>query len=281
MSWWLAMILSLLTTMRSEELRNKKWESVSGPKAGEAKSIGGYAKGCVQGAEKLPLNGKGYQSMRPSRNRRFGHPQLISYIQKYAKRIKRGGLGTMLVGDLGQARGGPSPSGHASHQSGLDVDIWFWRAPVANQRRLTNKERETIGAPTFVDRKAKKIMKNWDRKMTKMLRLATLDKRVARIFVNPAVKRHICETTKNKAWLRKIRPWYAHHDHMHVRLECPESSASCDAQRELPPGDGCDALDWWFREKKKSERKEGKKTYSKKVRRKPLLPEACYDIYPQ
>jgi penicillin-insensitive murein endopeptidase len=216
--------------------------------------------------------------MRPSRNRRYGHPDLISYIKGYGRRIKKKGLGTLLIGDLGQPMGGPSPFGHASHQSGLDVDIWFWRPDVANQRKLTMKERETMGAPSFVHKPTKTLTSYWSPKTARMLRLAAQDPKVARIFVNPVIKRELCESKKNKDWLRKIRPWYGHRDHMHVRLECPESSPDCVPQKQLPKGSGCDGLDWWFRDVKKSERKKGKKKYSKKVRKPAILPDICYEM---
>ena len=39
------------------------------------------------------------------------------------------GLPVFYVGDMAQPRGGPLPFGHASHQTGLDVDIWFTLTP--------------------------------------------------------------------------------------------------------------------------------------------------------
>jgi hypothetical protein len=48
-------------------------------------------------------------------------------------------------------------------------------------------------------------------------------------------------------WMSKVRPWYGHDDHIHVRLKCPADSPNCRAQPPVPGGDGCDkSLDHWF-----------------------------------
>src|SRR5262245_58938531 len=43
----------------------------------KAQTIGFYSKGCLAGAEALPINGKTWQVMRLSRNRNWGHPKLV------------------------------------------------------------------------------------------------------------------------------------------------------------------------------------------------------------
>ena len=40
----------------------------------QARSIGFYAKGCLAGAQALPINGEAWQVMRLSRNRNWGNP---------------------------------------------------------------------------------------------------------------------------------------------------------------------------------------------------------------
>ena len=85
-----------------------------------------------------------------------------------------------------------------------------------------------------------------------LLRRAAEDPRVARIFVNPAIKRAMCDWPgagegEASAYLAKIRPWYGHDAHFHVRLDCPEPTGACKGQAPPPPGDGCGApLDYWF-----------------------------------
>jgi penicillin-insensitive murein endopeptidase len=71
---------------------------------------------------------------------------------------------------------------------------------------------------------------------------------VDRIFVNPAIKHILCESvTTDRTWLRKIRPWWGHDDHFHVRLSCPVGEDACVPTEPIAAGDGCDAsLEWWF-----------------------------------
>jgi penicillin-insensitive murein endopeptidase len=200
--------------------------------------IGGYSGGCIDGAVPLPLAGEGFRVVRPERNRVFGHPQLIDSIRDLGARLSERRLPTLSIGDLGQPRGGPTPSGHASHQSGLDVDIWFvppW-----------------VGRPlSMVDARRKAPSPLFDDEMVTMLELAASDPRVERIFINPVLKRAICERSigLDRVWLRKLRPWYGHDDHFHVRVACPADSPTCIAQEPLPPGDGCDQLSAWLRRK--------------------------------
>src|SRR5260221_436319 len=106
------------------------WSIVSTPAPGPTQSIGFYTAGCLQGAQPLPLDGQGYEAIRISRNRYWGQPVMLDYIQTLAARIKAAGQAHLYIGDIGQPRGGPAPTGHASHQVGLDADIWFERPPV-------------------------------------------------------------------------------------------------------------------------------------------------------
>jgi penicillin-insensitive murein endopeptidase len=78
------------------------------------------------------------------------------------------------------------------------------------------------------------------------MKAAAKDKRTARIFVFPGAKVAMCNAEKgNRKWLRKIRPWYGHHYHFHVRLACPKGARGCVDQAAPPAGDGCaDAQKW-------------------------------------
>lgn len=201
--------------------------------------IGSYAKGCLAGGVRLDDAGLGYQTMRPSRNRAWGHPSLLAFLKQLAADMKTAGHKPMLVGDLAQPRGGPMLSGHASHQSGLDADIWFRPSP---DYRLSRKEREEWSAYSVV----KSVRKPWvNGKFTpreaKLIELSARDRRAARIFVAAPIKKWLCETTPegDRAWLRKVRPWYGHKDHLHVRLHCPLGQETCKSQKPPPPGDGC------------------------------------------
>lgn len=241
-------------------------------KLGEfAQSIGTYDAGCLAGAVSLPANGTGFQVMRLSRQRFFGHPDLIRFIENLGKQASQRRLGTLLIGDLGQPRGGPTLTGHRSHQTGLDVDIWFLLSSQAAKRPLTIQERETLGAPSVLLGNSGNInVKQWSRTHEEILKLAAEDLTVDRIFVNPSIKRELCTRYGKQTWLRKIRPWWKHDDHFHVRLKCPNNNPHCQGQAPVPTGDGCDAsLAWWFSDEAK---KPSPKPYKPK---KPILPALC------
>lgn len=224
------------------------WARLVEPGAGPPEVIGEPAAGCVRGAVSLPLEGLGYRVMRPSRNRFHGHPDLVSFVRRLGESLDQAGLGPMLVGDLGQPRGGPTPSLHRSHQNGLDVDIRFWLHPEARDRSLSPAEREEWEPPSMLAG-GRLDPQRWGEAQDALIRFAALDPAVDRIFVHAAIKRHLCETGQVRDWLRKVRPWWGHDAHMHVRLRCPDGNTRCVGQAPLPAGDGCDGtLAWWFSE---------------------------------
>jgi penicillin-insensitive murein endopeptidase len=113
--------------------------------ADKPRVVGFYAHGCIAGAEGLPIDGEAWQVMRLSRNRYFAHPDMIALVKRLAATGKEdAGWSGILVGDMSQPRGGPMLTGHASHQVGLDADIWLTPAP---DRRLSRNEREEMSAP--------------------------------------------------------------------------------------------------------------------------------------
>jgi penicillin-insensitive murein endopeptidase len=222
------------------------------PAAGQPRSIGGYAKGCIAGAVPLPPDGPAWQVMRPSRNRAWGHPALIAAIEQLAAGAAQAGWPGLLVGDLGQPRGGPMVTGHASHQIGLDADIWF--APMPD-RQLSLYERDNMAAPSIVAAGGDDVDPSvWGPQYRKLIETAARMPELARMFVNPAIKRQLCREVASspgtdRAWLAKVRPWWRHDDHFHIRLTCPAGQTSCENQDPVPPGDGCGKeLDWWFTE---------------------------------
>jgi penicillin-insensitive murein endopeptidase len=236
-----------------------------------AQSIGSYTAGCISGAVSLPQNGPGFQVMRPTRERSYGHPNLIKFIESLAKTINLQHKGVLLIGDLGQPRGGPTPSGHRSHQTGLDVDIWYLQSQQAATRQLDFNERETWSAPTVLVAKSDAIdVHQWSLIHEKILEIAVRQPEVDRIFVNPSIKRQLCANKSNHNWLKKIRPWWGHDDHFHVRLKCPSNNINCTGQEPLPESDGCDAsLAWWFSEEAKTPVPAAKKPEP------PALPALC------
>jgi penicillin-insensitive murein endopeptidase len=191
------------------------FSQVVGPSSGAVRAVGSYDRGCLAGGVALAVDGPHWQVMRLSRNRNWGTPQLVSYIERLATDAARDGWPGLLVGDLAQPRGGPMNGGHVSHQSGLDADIWFVPMP---DRTLTADERESISAYSLLlpGRLALDPGK-WSSQYPALLKRAASYPEVARIFVSPAIKQSLCQsTTGDRAWLQKLRPWYGHDDHFHV-----------------------------------------------------------------
>ena len=212
----------------------------------EARSIGFYSRGCLAGGEALPVNGEAWQVMRLSRNRNYGNPALISFLESFAREVpKVSNWPGLLVGDLSQPRGGPMLTGHASHQIGLDADIWL--TPMPN-RRLSRAEREEMSATNVV--RADKLdvdPRVWTESHFDVIRAAAKSPQVQRIFVNAAIKKAMCrEAGSDRGWLNKVRPMWGHNYHFHVRVFCPRGEEGCSGQDPVPPGDGCDQLAWWF-----------------------------------
>jgi penicillin-insensitive murein DD-endopeptidase len=216
----------------------------------EARSIGFYARGCLAGGVALPVNGKSWQVMRLSRNRNWGHPELIAFLERLAEQVpKVSSWPGILIGDMAQARGGPMLTGHASHQIGLDVDIWLTPMPKAP---LSREEREEMSAVDMLAEDKKDVDPNiWTMSHTAVIKAAANDPKVERIFVNAAIKKALCRDAGNdRKWLHKVRPWYGHNYHFHVRMTCQPGSPECKGQE--PPGndEGCTPKDfeYWLRD---------------------------------
>lgn len=218
------------------------------PTKGPSEPIGYYPKGCLQGAVALPINGPHWQVMRLSRNRNWGTPQLVRFIKNFSDRAaKATGWDGILVGDMAQPRGGPAVSGHVSHQTGLDVDVWFIPMP---KDILTAQQREDMAANNLVASDWKHINpKVYTPQHMAFIRTAAQMPGVERVLVNAAIKKQMCDTaTGDRSWLSKVRPWYGHHDHIHVRLACPPGANECKKQPPVGSGEGCADADFkfWF-----------------------------------
>ena len=212
--------------------------------AQSAAPFGSYAKGCMSGGVQLPETGPTWQAMRLSRNRNWGHPQTIDYIQKLSRKAAaQPGWSGLYIGDISQPRGGPMLSGHRSHQMGLDIDIWL---RPATDLTMTRAARENISSISMRRSKGAYTNANWTRQHHEIVKAAAQDPRTARIFIFPGAKVKMCQDeTGDRAWLRKVRPWWGHHYHFHVRLKCPDGSKGCINQDAPPTGDGCaDAQQW-------------------------------------
>jgi penicillin-insensitive murein endopeptidase len=246
----LAVAGTAVESVQAEQLAKTLFGAKKLPAAAEAKSYGFYSKGCFSGGVAIATDGPTWQAMRLSRNRRWGHPTMIKLLEKLSREGTQLGWPGLLIGDISQPRGGPMLTGHASHQIGLDADVWFTPMP---DRKLTSSEREKISATSMVKGEGKNIRvddRRWSDSRLRLLKLAASYPEVERILVNPAIKKKLCDTaTGDRSWLRKVRPFWGHDYHFHIRIGCQPGSTGCKEQSATAPGDGCgEPLAWWFTE---------------------------------
>ena len=249
------------------------WEQVESPFKGNAAAVGSYANGCLAGAKALALSGAGFQVIRPQRKRYYGHPLLISFINDYSHDFQRYSQSKLLIADISMPRGGNFSHGHSSHQIGLDVDIWF----KLSKQPLTVAQRAQPEPFDIVDTEQFQLdSKQWQPLHTRMLQLAAEDSRVARIFVSPVIKQHLCDMNlNNDTWLQKVRPWWGHTYHMHVRLHCPSDEPDCISQAAIANGNGCNELGWWRQQYIQPKPKPKSKPPTKPARKKKVKPLQC------
>ena len=231
------------------EIATKIFSNLKEPTQSDLGAIGSYAKGCLDGAKQLPFNGPYWQVLHPNRKRNWGHPETIELIKRVSKAANSIGWTGLYIGDISQARGGPMPYGHKSHQMGLDVDIWLTQP---KRMGLTQDELKTVKPLSVRSPDKRKTNKNWTKKHMEILKTVALDAAVDRVFITAPAKILMCQQTKgDRSWLQKIRPIGGHHQHFHIRLKCPPSSSLCVPQKPSIPNisqseDGCDhTLKWW------------------------------------
>lgn len=248
----LSSLLFIASAQGQTSLPSNEWSRVLTPTNGPATSIGFYANGCISGARTLPLEGSGFQVMKTLRNRYYGHPDLIDFITRLAAKLDAVNS-AILIGDMGQARGGPLPYGHASHQNGLDVDLWYWTHPDQRVRSLTQTECNSLEMKTVLNANGLVDESKFTSETIAKLKFAATDPHVERIFVNPAIKTYLCSTlpTSELYWVHALRPWTGHDDHFHVRLSCSSDSPNCTHQAAQDAGDGCKEVILLRRELKK------------------------------
>ncbi len=275
-----ATALALPLAVSAETPAKEQFGRMPLPSVADPVVHGFYSKGCISGAVAMPVDGPNWQAMRLERNRRWGHPAMIALLQQLSRDAVRDGWPGLLVGDISQPRGGPMLSGHASHQVGLDADIWLTKMP---DRRLTYSERANISAISMLKKDSLNVdPKKWTPAHAGLIARAASYREVERIFVHPGIKKAMCGTygsnRANDAWMRKVRPYYGHHYHFHIRIRCPAGSPNCRKQNPTPPGNGCDAsLDWWFTSEPwaPAKPKPGKKPKKRRAVTLADLPSAC------
>ncbi|MFA8441590.1 penicillin-insensitive murein endopeptidase [Yoonia sp.] len=206
--------------------------------------FGGYARGCQAGAQQLAETGPTWQAMRLSRNRNWAQPMTLDFVRDLSRfAATQPGWEGLYIGDMSQPRGGPMLTGHASHQTGLDIDVWML---PPDRLDLSVTERENLSSISMRRNAGAFTNSRWTPQHEAIIRAAASDPRTARIFVFPGAKVAMCNSaTGDRSWLNKVRPWWGHHYHFHVRLNCPDGATGCTDQAPPPPGDGCDDAQGW------------------------------------
>ncbi|MBP7241599.1 penicillin-insensitive murein endopeptidase [Amaricoccus sp.] len=242
----LALAAALSAPAAEAQTAQSLFAAKSTPTDHRATPIGGNSRGCIAGAVQLPESGPTWQAMRLSRNHHWGHPRTIDFIERLSREATRYGWAGLYVGDIGQARGGPV-AGHASHQSGLDVDIWVL---PATRLDLTRAQRESLSSISVRAANQREVNERWTPAHAAIIEAAARDPDVERIFITAPAKLQMCADAGrgDREWLRKVRPWWGHDDHFHVRLNCPRGASGCVQQDPVPPGDGCADAVWWVTE---------------------------------
>lgn len=202
--------------------------------------LGFYAKGCLAGGIAIPVDGPAWQVIHLSRNRRWGTPEMIALVERLAREAKtEDGWNGLMIGDISQPRGGPMLTGHASHQIGLDADIWLTPMPA---RTMTYEEREVVPQASVLKSSMMQVdNRKWTKSHQRLIVRAARYPQVERVFVHPAIKKKLCDTLEgsDRSVLNKIRPIYGHHYHFHIRMKCPPGSSGCEDQVDPPTDSGC------------------------------------------
>jgi penicillin-insensitive murein endopeptidase len=203
-----------------------------------ARSIGKYSRGCLAGGMALPVNGPNWQVMRLSRNRNWAHPNMIRLLERLSEKVPKIGWPGLLVGDMTQPRGGPMLTSHASHQIGLDADVWFTPMP---DHELSLQEREEKLATNIVTEDWSDVNPAiWSPVYIALLKIVAEEPEVERVLVNYAIKKALCrDVTKDRLWLTKIRIVFGHNYHFHIRMKCPADSPDCSPDPPTPTHDSC------------------------------------------
>ena len=247
-----------------------EWAAVREPLAGPPRITGGTGLGCIAGAVALPREGPGFQAVRLSRNRHWGHPVTIAAVETLGRQARVAGLPDLWIGDLSQPRGGPMPYGHSSHQAGLDADVWLDLGP---KPLVPSAQRETIREMSLVLPDESDVdPARFTPRHAALIRMAAEVPGIDRVLVNHGIKRGLCRMHRGETWLRFVRPWRGHDSHMHLRMRCPADQPECRGIAPPPPGDGCDAsLAWWLTE-------EARRPAPRAPGPAPVMPAACQGV---
>lgn len=237
----LSVMMSASAAMAQEAVPAKQlFGKIALPSKQRTAPLGFYAKGCLAGGIAIPVDGPAWQVIHLSRNRRWGTPDMIALVERLAREAKaEDGWNGLMVGDISQPRGGPMLNGHASHQIGLDADIWLTPMP---SHTMSYEERETVPQASVLRSDMVRVdNRKWTTSHARLIVRAASYPQVERVFVHPGIKKKLCDTLEgsDRSVLNKIRPIYGHHYHFHIRMRCPTGTSGCEDQADPPVDSGC------------------------------------------
>lgn len=243
------MIALFLASALAAGTATNPWAQVHDPVAGadgKAEVFGTHSLGCFRNGVEVPPSGEFWEAVNIQRRHHFGHPQALEFIKELGRwSVEEAKFGKLLIGDLSQPAGGPMTTMHASHQLGLDIDIRyrFTAKALTDDERVGFKEYPVawheLDAAGGKFRLDSRLTDEWRDSYGEIVRKAAQHPRVERIFASPPIKKALCAKFKTKdedgkdaypAWLVKVRPYWEHNAHFHVRLACPADSPSCKKQ---------------------------------------------------
>jgi penicillin-insensitive murein DD-endopeptidase len=204
-----------------------------------ALSVGSPTNGRLEGGIEL-VRREGLKLKRPT-SARWGLPQLVSLLERGARRVRGRHPGSvLLIGDLSR-RGGGDIAAHRSHESGRDADVGFYFVdprgrPVEITRfRAVDAQGRAVGERRLTF----DLARNW---MLIQAWLTDPQVRVQHIFVAAPLRQRLLGYARERGVslpllhraalaLKQPRDGLLHDDHFHVRIACPpRQSGVCVAE---------------------------------------------------
>jgi penicillin-insensitive murein endopeptidase len=144
------------------------FSAVSRPASLAARSIGFYSRGCLAGAVALPVTGPSWQVMRLSRNRNWGHPRLVAYLERLAKDARSWLVRPAHWRSFAAPRGSHA---NGAHKPSSWLGCRHLVDPMPN-RLLTRQEREDMMAVSMLRDPLNVDLSRWTPLHTRLIKLA-------------------------------------------------------------------------------------------------------------
>ena len=199
-------------------------------------------RGCIAGAVPLPADGPGWQVMRPSRNRAWGHPTSSTSSSAWPRGQ------SLTAGRASWSATWASRAAADAHRPRLAPDRARRRRlahadarPHAHARRARGTCLRPSPCRTGVWRSTRRFGRGQAALWSVVRRCSPRSSRPS----STRPSRGRCRGSgRDRGWLAKVRPWYGHDDHMHVRLRCPADEPLCRDQDPPPRGETAAAPSW-------------------------------------